>query len=355
MISNTKRRGATLFTDDVRANVLRGASIPDYFSDRPTAELQTILRDTQTEPLEKLVNTDAVRIDYANKRIFRDSFWKGSFARDTLPGWEERIRRSILGEIGVKAGADFTGGSFWKRFDKVEGGVATGYVVNYGLTFLPGLPSVREVVYPNDSRRYFRKGDTILLLNYANEPYKIVYDAMKIIDDDNVIGVIHLGEFPNGIEITTFVMARNNYPFENMSLDDYKLIFADPHTSVPTGARLEGKWKGQLIFVTNPDTTLANQLNPVLFEISFKQMGTQVECLYHFGPVSMKSQVDITSDFVRLSDPTGFHDEIRMIDQDMLIGNWVSPDLDPILRDAMRSFLEPARNGFVFYFILTRA
>jgi hypothetical protein len=44
-----------------------------------------------------------------------------------------------------------------------------------------------------------------------------------------------------------------------------------------------------------------------------------------------------------------------MIDQGTLIGKWVSPELDPPLLDALRSCLEPAANGFVFYFVLTRA
>jgi hypothetical protein len=343
------------FTEEVRQDVLRGASVPDYFSTRATTQLQAILHDTPTQPVEKLLNTGTVRIDFANKRIFRDSFWKGSFAQDTLLGWEERIRKSILGDAGAKAGAVFAGGSFWKRFDKVEACVATGYVVNYELAFLPGLPSVRQVVYPDDNRRYFRKGDAILLLNYANDPYRLVYDTFKIIDDNNAIGVVHLGDFPNGIELVGFIMARNNYPFENMSVDDHNLIFSDPHTSVPTGAQLGGQWKGHLIFVTHPNSTLLNQLNPVVFELAFKQAGAQVECHYRFGLVSVQSQVNMTNDFVRLADPTGFHDEIRIIDQNTLIGKWVSPELGPAFLDGLRSYLEPAANGFVFYYILTRA
>jgi hypothetical protein len=342
------------FSEDVRADVLRGASVPDYFSTRATKELQGILHDTPTQPLDKLLNTGKIRIDFVNKRIFRDSFWKGSFAQDTLLGWEERIRKSILGDAGAKAGGIFAGGSFWKRFDKVEGGVATGYVVNYELTFLPGLPSVRQISYPDDKRRYFRKGDAILLLTYANDPYKMVYDTIKIIDDNNAMGVMHLGDFPNGIEFVTFVMAHNNYPFANMSVDDHNLIFSDPQTSVPTGAQLEGQWKGHLIFVTTPNSTLINQLNPVVFEIIFKQAEAQTECHYHFGLVNIKSQVNMTNDFVRLTDPTGFKDEIRMIDQNTLIGKWISPELDSALLDSLRSYLEPSTKGFVFYFILTR-
>jgi len=58
-------------------------------------------------------------------------------------------------------------------------------VVNYGITALPGVPEVRTVAYPDDNRRYFKKGDSILLLTYTNDPYKMVYDTIKVIDDQN--------------------------------------------------------------------------------------------------------------------------------------------------------------------------
>jgi hypothetical protein len=346
---------ASRFTEDVRADVIRGASVPDYFSTRPTAELQEILREAQTQPLEKVVNTGAVRIDFAADRIYRDSFWKGSFARDTLLGWEERIRRSILGDLGIKTASVFTGGSFWKRFDVVSNGVAQGYVVNYGLTFLPGLPAVREVAYPDDKRRYFRKGDSIMLLNYTNQPYKMVYDTFKIIDDENAIGVVHLGEFPNGVEVVTFIMARNNYPFENMSVEDFDLVFSDPHTAVPTAQDLEGAWKGHLIFVTDPDNTLANQFNPVAFELDFHVAGVQVEARYRFGLVGDKSNVQMTDEFVRLSGPMGFQDEIRMIDADRLIARWVATDMASDLADRLHSYIVHGDKGPVLHFVLSRA
>jgi hypothetical protein len=69
-------------------------------------------------------------------------------------------------------------GAFWKRFDKVEGGVATGHVVNYEISALPGKPQVRTTYYPDNARACFRQGDPFLLLNYTNHPYEVVYDAI---------------------------------------------------------------------------------------------------------------------------------------------------------------------------------
>jgi hypothetical protein len=340
--------------EDVRAEVLRGAETPDYFSTRPTVDLQSTLRETATLPLEKLLNKGEVRYDFEKKRIFRDSFWKGSFAKDTLPGWEERVRNSVLGSNASKAGAVFAGGSFWKRFDNVENGVATGHVVNYELAFLPGDPEVREAAYPNSSRRYFKEGDKVLLLKYRNQPYKLVYDTIKVIDESNAIGVMHLGDFPDGIEFATFVMARHNYPFEKMSVEDHQLIFADPRTSVPRPAQLEGAWEGHLVFLTRPNLSLANRANPVAFRLQFKVRGSKVEGRYRFGLLIGAMKVEFTDEFVRLDDFTAFHDEIRFIDPETLIGKWVAPDVHPLLTRGLQDYLEPVGGRFAFYYILKR-
>ena len=82
--------------DEVREAALRGATEPDHFSARPTDELQTIMRETKTLPLATLINRGGVRIDFDERRIHRDAFWRGSFAKDTLLGWEERLRGAGL-------------------------------------------------------------------------------------------------------------------------------------------------------------------------------------------------------------------------------------------------------------------
>jgi hypothetical protein len=214
-----------LFLNDrVRDEVRRGADTPDFFSTLPAKELQAILRESETLPLADLVNTGAVRIDLEKHRIFRDIYWKGSFSADSILGWEERVRTENLHPEVYEHGRIFAGGSFWKRFDKVENGVATGEVVNYNIEWLPGDPEVRAVQYPDDQRAYFRKDQVILLLHYRNAPYERVYDTIKIIDHDNAVGVMHIGEFPNGQEFATFVLARHNYPFELATGDDRNRI-----------------------------------------------------------------------------------------------------------------------------------
>jgi hypothetical protein len=80
-----------------------------------------------------------------------------------------------------------------------------------------------------------------------------------------------------------------------------------------------------------------------------------VEGRYRFGLLSGGMQVEFTEEFVRLVDFTEFHDEIRLIDPDTMIGKWVSPELNPVLLTAIRNYVEPGKNRLAFYYILKRA
>ena len=317
--------GGPLLATDVRADVARGADTPDFFSTRSSGELQQIMRDSSTLPLESLLNHGAVTFDFSGQRIHRDSFWKGSFAKDTLIGWEERVRDAALGNGADAAGRIFAGGSFWKRFDSVVDGTAKGYVVNYELTALPGLPTVRAVKYPDNNRAYFKQGDDVLLLNYTNAPYQMVYDTIKVIDEQNAIGVMHLGEFPNGIVFATFVMARQNYPFTNMSVPDADALFKDSRATAPTSNDVEGEWEGRAIALRTPDTSLANQVAPVLFHAKFQ--GGAAKCAAS------------GLQFTRAFDASG----LRKLAPDTLLGRWTALD-SPI----------SAVLGDPLYFVLSR-
>jgi cholesterol oxidase len=339
---------------DVRDAVLRNADTPDYFSTRSSSELQAALRASNTQPLESLINTGSVRIDFEKRRIFRDVFWKGSFGADTPLGWEERVRNSVFGAGGVKDASIYTGGSFWKRFDGIADGAAFGHVVNYELEFIPGKPQVRQVQYPDSNRAYFNKGDDVLLLTYLNQPYRIVYDTIKVIDEDSALGVMHLGEFPNGVEFATFVMERHNYPFEKMSVKDHQLIFSDPRARSPHPDEVTGEWSGHLVLLPHPNAGLLNQVNPVLFRLTFEREGETVRVRYRFGLVSGSLGVQFSDDYLKLTHPTAFQDEIRLIADDMLIGRSASPELNPLLLRGLQDYLDPRGERFLFYYILTR-
>ncbi|MCC6590599.1 MAG: hypothetical protein IT168_28160 [Bryobacterales bacterium] len=242
--------------------------VPDYFNTRPGAELLAVLRHVPGRPIDELLNTDSARFDLAAGRIFRDIFWKGSFAADTLLGWEERLREWIGGSRPQDVGSLVAGGSFWKRFDRLENGVAYGHVVNYELHQLPGKPEVRTVDYPNDGHKTFRQGDPVLLLNYTNVPYRLVYDVIKIVDDNNAIGIMHLGEFPNGFVFAPFAMARHNYPLKQMSVEDHRVLF--DRGDVRTPAKLSGHYSGYVVDQANPHISAGTALIPKKVEVTLR-------------------------------------------------------------------------------------
>jgi hypothetical protein len=326
---------------DVRAEVLRGADTPDYFSTLASADLQDVMRATDTLPIEKLVNTGAVGFDLPRLRVARDLFWKGTFAKDTLLGWEERARKAAVPESAISGGATFTPGAFWKRFDKVENGVATGYVVNYDIEQLPGDPAVRTVQYPDDNRRYLRRGDTVHLLQYRNDPYKQVYDLIKIVDENNAIGVMHLGEYPNGFEVSTFVLARYTYPLDRMSIDDHRLLFALPGLAAVAPEQAQGDWEGHLILLDRPATTLLTAPKTAVFRLS-----------------AADNQFRVGFDnagAIQWSDPLpAAANELRSLDPDTLIGRWSASALPATLVDSLRGYVEPYAGALVFYYFLRR-
>jgi hypothetical protein len=180
----------------------------------------------------------------------------------------------------------------------------------------------------------------------------MVYDTIKVIDDQNAIGVMHLGTFPTGMEFATFVMARNNYPFENMSVEDHRLIFADQRTWTPSAAQLEGQWNGHLIFVANPNATLLNQVSPVLFHVSFDASGQQAQ--YRFGRAANESRIDYSSVFSRALDWTSGKTEIRMIDSGTMVGKWMLAEAEPDCLPGLSFFLEQQADRFAVYFVLMR-
>jgi hypothetical protein len=301
-------------SDDTQTAVLP-APPADYLSTFSTRDLQQMMREARTLPLESLLNRGAVAIDYEHRRIRRDSYWKGSFAKDNLLGWEERILTPIRPGL-----PPYTGGRFWKRMDEIRDGRALGHVVNYGLRFLPGLPDVRQVAYPDDARRYVKAGDQVLLLTYRNPPYRIVYDLIKIVDADNCIGVMHIGTFPRGWEFATFVMARNNYPFESMAVPDHDAVFDGDRARAPSLAELQGSWTGYLVFLRQPDAALHNQFNPPLLRLDVSAAGTAAVTV---GLVTRPKQVRIEADRARLTDTSAFADELRLVDAETLVARRV--------------------------------
>jgi hypothetical protein len=171
-------------------------------------------------------------------------------------------------------------------------------------------------------------------MTYGNEPYRIVYDTIKVIDDENAIGVMHLGEFPMGFEFSSFVMARQNYPFEKMSVDDHRALMAHPQTRTPMADEMEGVWKGTLVFLSTPNLSLLNQANPEIFEAEF-----------HAGQASYRLRGGL-----KLSGEA----EVRVLDERTAIGRWVMRDAVPELFVSLQNHLGSTGAELELRFVLTR-
>src|SRR5215212_5528734 len=79
----------------------------DYLSTLSTSALQDVMRGASTLPVATLLNRQGVTIDFPQRRIWRDSYWKGSFAKDTPMGWEERLLTPIRPDTPPYAGGRF--------------------------------------------------------------------------------------------------------------------------------------------------------------------------------------------------------------------------------------------------------
>jgi hypothetical protein len=143
---------------------------------------------------------------------------------------------------------------------------------------------------------------------------------------------MHLGTFPDGIEFATFVMSRDNYPFENMSVEDHDRLFADPHNTPAALTQLTGAWNGRLILVPSTSDTLLNQVSPVTFGVTFVAQASLVSAQYRVGPAQFSQSLDGAAQA-----------NFRAIDGNTLLGRCTLPQ--PVAS---------LPGGAVLHFLLTR-
>jgi hypothetical protein len=153
---------------------------------------------------------------------------------------------------------------------------------------------------------------------------------------------MHLGTFPDGLEFATFVMSRNNYPFENMSIEDHQAIFDDTRNNVPNPSDLAGTWSGHLVLLPTTDNSLLNQVSPVAFRVSFQAQDGRTTAKYQVGPVEFSIALDAAT-------PQGF----REIDSDTILGMCLVPDAAAIA-NLPACFVRTVSGGSNIYFVLKR-
>lgn len=95
-----------------------------------------------------------------------------------------------------------------------------------------------------------------------------------------------------------------------------------------------GVWDGMLVS--------DSAVSPRSQVFHFDHKGGKLDLRYNFNNMlTGKSDLEVTKNLFRFNDPTPFHDEIRMVTPDFVVGRWVSEwssedALKPLIEDFQR-------------------
>ena len=188
-----------------------------------------------------------------------------------------------------------------------------------------------------------------ILLKYLDPPWQGFYDIFKVINQDLLIGRVYLGEYPNGARQFTFPMTRK-HSFDQMTVDDHAALYAAG--SVPTAQDLQGVWRMDVISNANHATGAAY----LSFEL--KPDGSFESRYLLMGLMEGLVMPSFLKDHFQLNDFTPFHDEIRKVTSDFLVGKYVTaiPAATAALTNnlSLGIFHSDSAGQFGFYYMLTK-
>ena len=170
-----------------------------------------------------------------------------------------------------------------------------------------------------------------------------------MINQDLLIGRVYLGEYPNGIRQFTFPMTRK-YSFDQMTVNDHLALYASG--AVPTPQDLQGVWRMDVI-------SNANHAGGVAYLSFDAKPDGRLACRYLLmGLMEGLVLPSFLQDHFQLNDFTPFHDEIRKITSDFLVGKYIT-GFPPALSSALDNlslgiFHSDSAGNFGFYYMLTR-
>jgi len=293
-------------------------------------ELEALFRRCPTMGIDTLVNRGgAPVIDTASQTIRNDQYWKGFFPQGHV--------------LNAMSSALFTG--FRKEFH-VQNGKYTGITSDTDGR-IQARNSLQEVEAGHNTGTL--EPGKYILLRYLDPPWQGFYDVFKVINQDLLIGRVYLGEYPNGARLFTFAMSRR-YTFGNMTVQDHGALFAAG--AAPTAAQLDGVWRMDAISNANHAGGIAylqfQNLPDGRFTANYQLMGL------------MEGLVTPTflQDHFQLNDFTPFHDEIRIVTADFLVGTYMAAlpaVLAPVVSNSSLGLFHTETGGqFGFDYMLTR-
>ena len=160
---------------------------------------------------------------------------------------------------------------------------------------------------------------------------------------------MYLGEYPNGARVFTFPMSRL-YSFDQMTAQDHQALYAAG--AVPAPADLEGVWRMDTVSNANHAGGIA------YLQFSNKPDG-RFEARYQLmGLMEGLVVPSFLKDHFQLNDFTPFHDEIRKVTADFLVGKYMTalpPAVAALLGNSSLGLFHTQASGqFGFYYTLTR-
>ncbi|MBI3639348.1 MAG: GMC family oxidoreductase [Thaumarchaeota archaeon] len=274
--------------------------------------------DHRTDLFSRLANSDEEQIvvgknwkfDPTTLTIYNDVYWKGFYGRDY------DAMTTILRYFG----------GFYKKFWKVDNTTLRGVTH----PFEPQIVNAKSIAKEKEVTGYGK----VIHLEYEDFPYSSAYDLLKMVDENTIIGKAFLGPFGKGMELFSFNMSRV-YDVDFMTEDDLLTLFhSDELSHVPSEEEMIGVWDGMLVS--------DSAVSPRSQVFHFDHKGGKLDLRYNFNNMlTGKSDLEVTKNLFRFNDPTPFHDEIRMVTPDFVVGRWVSEwssedALKPLIEDFQR-------------------
>lgn len=246
--------------------------------------------------LEALINADensppAQRwsFDKNTLMIYNNKYWRGFFPVDQSLTF---IRYA---------------GGFWKRFYK-EAGKIKGITHPFETPVeAPNIPGIQN--YPGFGE--------VIHLKYTGIEFKLFYDLLKMVDKDTILGKAFFGVPPFGTRILTFSMSRR-YGVDFMTEEDHETIFQQ-YARAPEANEVIGRWEGKLVS--------DSALTPIVQVFTYaRDQAGKLQMEYVFGGLLQGiSRVELTPQQMKMYDYTNWHDEVKIVTNDFMIGKWCSP------------------------------
>ncbi|MGH9923506.1 MAG: GMC family oxidoreductase, partial [Nitrososphaerales archaeon] len=267
--------------------------------------LETMFNQAKNQlPIETLINADENSLptqrwsfDKDTLMIYNNKYWKGFFPIDQ----ELTLIRYF--------------GGFWKRFFKEgeeikfkEGEEIKGITHPFDAPVnAPNMPRIQN--YPGFGE--------VIHLEYTSIEFRLFYDLLKIVDKDTILGKAFFGIPPWGNQMLTFSMSRR-YNVDFMTEEDHEITYRQ-YARAPSADEVVGGWHGRLVS--------DSALTPVtqVFTYTRDNIGA-LKMEYVFGGLLRGiSRVTLTPTQLNMYDFTNWHDEVKIVIDDFMVGKWCSP------------------------------